>query len=156
EAAGAVVANNKMRKGKTLWTDSGSGSRIGLYEGLDGENEALFIADQIDKVLRESRDERVAVLYRTNFQSRQIEEALRRYNLKYVVVGGISFYQRAEIKDMLSYLKCAQSPNDSIALQRIINTPARGIGKTTVEEIEGFAQKNGVSFWAAIARMLEE
>ncbi len=156
EAAGAVVANNKMRKGKTLWTDSEKGARIGLYEGLDGENEALFIADSIDKVLRESRDERVAVLYRTNFQSRQIEEALRRYNLKYVVVGGFSFYQRAEIKDMLSYLKCAHSPNDSISLLRVINTPARGIGKTTVEEIERFALQNGISVWSAIGRMLEE
>jgi len=156
EAAGAVVANNKMRKGKTLWTDSDTGSRIGLYEGLDGENEALFVADQIDKVLREGREERVAVLYRTNFQSRQIEEALRRYNLKYVVVGGFSFYQRAEIKDMLSYLKCAQSPDDSISLLRVINTPARGIGKTTVEEIERFSIQNGISVWAAIARMLEE
>ena len=156
DAAGAVVANNKLRKGKTLWTDSGMGSRIGLYEGLDGENEALFVADSIDKVLRESREERVAVLYRTNFQSRQIEEALRRYNLKYVVVGGFSFYQRAEIKDMLSYLKCAQSPHDSISVLRIVNTPARGIGKTTVEEIERFALQNGISVWSAIARMLEE
>jgi DNA helicase-2/ATP-dependent DNA helicase PcrA len=156
EAAGAVVANNKMRKGKTLWTDAEKGARIGLYEGMDGENEALFIADSIDKVLRESRDERVAVLYRTNFQSRQIEEALRRYNLKYVVVGGFSFYQRAEIKDMLSYLKCAHSPHDSISLLRVINTPARGIGKTTVEEIERFALQNGISVWSAIGRMLEE
>ena len=156
DAAGAVVANNKMRKGKTLWTDSESGARIGLYEGMDGENEALFIADSIDKVLRESRDERVAVLYRTNFQSRQIEEALRRYNLKYVVVGGFSFYQRAEIKDMLSYLKCAHSPHDSISLLRVINTPARGIGKTTVEEIERFALQNGISVWDAIGRLLEE
>ena len=156
EAAGAVVANNKMRKGKTLWTESDSGSRIGLYEGMDAENEALFIADSIDKVLRESKDERVAVLYRTNFQSRQIEEALRRYNLKYVVVGGLSFYGRAEIKDMLSYLKCAQSPGDSISLLRIINTPARGIGKTTVEQIERYSLQNGISLWSAIGRMLEE
>ena len=156
EAAGTVVANNKMRKGKTLWTDSEAGSRIGLYEGMDGENEALFVADSIDKVLRESREERVAVLYRTNFQSRQIEEALRRYNLKYVVVGGFSFYQRAEIKDMLSYLKCAQSPHDSISLLRVVNTPARGIGKTTVEEIERNALQNGTSIWTAMGRMLEE
>lgn len=156
EAAGTVVANNKMRKGKTLWTESESGSRIGLYEGMDAENEALFIADSIDKVLRESREERVAVLYRTNFQSRQIEEALRRYNLKYVVVGGFSFYQRAEIKDMLSYLKCAQSPHDSISLLRVVNTPARGIGKTTVEEIERNALQNGTSIWTAMGRMLDE
>ncbi len=156
DAAGAVVANNKMRKGKTLWTDSETGNRIGLYEGLDAENEALFIADQIDKVLRESREQRVAVLYRTNFQSRQIEEALRRYNLKYVVVGGFSFYQRAEIKDMLSYLKCAQSPDDSISVYRMINTPARGIGKTTVEEIQNYAAQNGLSAWGALGKMLED
>ena len=98
-AAGAVVANNKARKGKNLWTEADRGEMLGLYVGFDAENEALFIADTIERLLAQNPDARVAVLYRTNSQSRQIEEALRRYGRKYLVVGGFSFYQRAEIKD---------------------------------------------------------
>ena len=127
---------------------------MGYYEAPDGENEALFIADTIEKILSRSPRERVAVLYRTNFQSRQIEEALRRYNRKYLVVGGFSFYQRAEVKDLLSYLKVVLSPQDSINLLRIINTPARGIGKGTVEQVEQWALQNGTSVWQAMPQML--
>jgi DNA helicase-2/ATP-dependent DNA helicase PcrA len=156
EAASALVANNKERKGKWLWTDSGAGPRIGVYEAPDAENEALFIADTIENTLAADRGQRVAVLYRTNFQSRQIEEALRRYGRKYIVVGGFSFYQRAEIKDVLSYMKVLASPQDSISLLRIINNPARGIGKTTIDEIEQFALENQSSFWSAMVRMLDE
>ena len=156
EAASALVANNKERKGKWLWTDSGAGESLGLYTGFDAENEALFIADTIEKLLSESPRDRVAVLYRTNFQSRQIEEALRRYGRKYIVVGGFSFYQRAEVKDIIAYLKLAVSPQDSISLLRIINTPARGIGKTTVEQIERYALDHNVDLWTAVGRMLDE
>ena len=156
EAASAVVANNKERKGKWLWTSSGEGSKIGYYEAPDGENEALFIADTIEKLLAKHPNERVAVLYRTNFQSRQIEEALRRYGRKYLVVGGFSFYQRAEVKDLLAYLKMTMSPQDSIALLRIINTPARGIGKGTIDQIEQYALEKGTSLWNALPRMMEE
>lgn len=156
EAASAVVANNKERKGKWLWTASDEGSKIGYYEAPDGENEALFIADTIEKLLAKNPLERVAVLYRTNFQSRQIEEALRRYGRKYLVVGGFSFYQRAEVKDLLSYLKVALSPHDSVALLRVINTPARGIGKGTIEQLEQYALENGMSLWNALPKMLEE
>ena len=156
EAASAVVANNKERKGKWLWTDSDQGSKVGYYEAPDGENEALFIADTIEKIISRSPRERVAVLYRTNFQSRQIEEALRRHGRKYLVVGGFSFYQRAEVKDLLSYLKVSVSPQDSINLMRIINTPARGIGKGTIEQIEQYALQHGTSLWNALPRMLEE
>jgi DNA helicase II / ATP-dependent DNA helicase PcrA len=98
----------------------------------------------------------VAVLYRTNFQSRQIEEALRRYRRQYVVVGGLSFYQRAEVKDAMAYLKVLVSPQDSVNLLRIINTPARGIGKTTIEQIEQYGLAHELSVWSAIGRMLEE
>ena len=156
EAASAVVANNTERKGKWLWTESGSGEPISLYEAPDSENEALFIADTIEKVLRKDPGTKVAVLYRTNFQSRQIEEALRRYGRKYSVVGGFSFYQRAEIRDILAYLKAVSSPNDSISLLRIINVPARGIGKTTVDQIEQFALENSLSVWNALQRMIDE
>ncbi len=156
EAASAVVANNKQRKGKWLWTSSDAGSKIGYYEAPDGENEALFIADTIEKLVAKNPHERVAVLYRTNFQSRQIEEALRRYGRKYLVVGGFSFYQRAEVKDFLSYLKTLLSPHDSVSLLRIINTPARGIGKGTVEQLEQYALEHWLSLWNAIPQMLDQ
>ncbi|HEX7362303.1 MAG TPA: UvrD-helicase domain-containing protein [Bryobacteraceae bacterium] len=156
EAASAVVAHNTQRKGKWLWTDSDAGAKIGFYEAPDGENEALFIADTIEKLLAKEPAERVAVLYRTNFQSRQIEEALRRYGRKYLVVGGFSFYQRAEVRDLLAYVKVLLSPHDSIGLLRIINTPARGIGKGTMEQIESYALERGLSVWSALPRMVEE
>jgi DNA helicase II / ATP-dependent DNA helicase PcrA len=159
EAAGAVVANNLRRKGKKLWTDRQGGSLIGYYEAPDGENEALFIADRIQKFLRESvesgSEAHCAVLYRTNSQSRLVEEALRRYGIGYSMVGGFSFYERAEVKDLLSYLRLVRNPHDSMALQRIINTPARGIGKTTLETLERLALETGRSTWEATAAAIQ-
>jgi DNA helicase-2/ATP-dependent DNA helicase PcrA len=159
QAASAVVANNVRRKGKTLWTSRQGGTKLGYYEAPDGENEALFVADMLNKyvqaALSEGRDARAAVLYRTNSQSRLFEEALRRYGLKYHVVGGFSFYERAEIKDMISYLKLLHNPDDSIALLRAINTPARGIGKTTVETLERLALEAGLSLWSALGEACE-
>lgn len=160
EAAGAVVARNSQRKGKHLWTEREGGALIGYYEAPDGENEALFIADYIQKYLRkagvEREDVRGAVLYRTNSQSRLVEEALRRYGISYTMVGGFSFYERAEIKDLLSYLKLVQNPHDSIAMQRVINVPARGIGKTTLETLERIVLETGTSTWNAIGKALSE
>ncbi len=162
QAASSVVANNIRRKGKNLWTSRQGGTRIGYYEAPDGENEALFAADHIAKYLREagraenSRGEtpRAAVLYRTNSQSRLFEEAMRRYGLKYKVVGGFSFYERSEIKDMISYLKVIQNPDDSISLLRVINTPTRGIGKGTIEIIERLALETGLSLWGALGEAI--
>ncbi len=149
EAAGAVVANNLRRKGKKLWTERQGGSLIGYYEAPDGENEALFIADKIQAFLRQQQNSSetqdpggAAVLYRTNAQSRLVEEALRRYNIGYTMVGGFSFYERAEIKDLLAYLRLVRNPHDSMALQRVINTPARGIGKTTLENCGTAGSRN--------------
>jgi DNA helicase II / ATP-dependent DNA helicase PcrA len=153
-AAGAVVERNQARIGKTLWTEAASGEKIGLYAGIDGENEALFIAHTADRLLAARPEDHVAVLYRTNFQSRQIEEALRRYGRKYNIVGGFSFYQRAEIKDTMAYLKLAISTSDSASLLRVINTPARGIGRTTLEQIETLARDEHLSLWDALERML--
>jgi DNA helicase-2/ATP-dependent DNA helicase PcrA len=155
-AAGAVVENNKARKGKKLWTEADAGDLIGLYGGYDSENEALFIADATEKFLAGSPNDHVAVLYRTNSQSRQIEEALRRYGRKYNVVGGFSFYQRAEIKDTLAYLKLAAANSDSVSLMRVINTPARGIGRTTVDQIERYGRDNGLNLWDAIERIIDD
>lgn len=155
-AAGRVVENNLARKGKKLWTEAGEGDLIGIFSGYDAENEALFIADTIERYLGAHPDEHAAVLYRTNAQSRQIEEALRRYGRKYNVVGGFSFYQRAEIKDIVAYLKLAASNTDSVSLLRVINTPARGIGRTTVEQIERFAREHGLSLWEAIEGIIHD
>jgi DNA helicase-2/ATP-dependent DNA helicase PcrA len=158
QAASAVVANNVKRKGKNLWTSRQGGTKIGYYEAPDGENEALFVADRISKYLREMADRgenaRAAVLYRINSQSRLFEEAMRRYQLKYHVVGGFSFYERAEIKDMISYLKVIHNPDDSISLLRVINTPTRGIGKTTMETVEQVALEAGLSLWGAIGEVM--
>ena len=160
EGASAVVAQNVQRKGKNLWTSREGGSMIGFYEAPDGENEALFIADRIQKYFREAGQTedgpRCAVLYRTNSQSRLVEEALRRYAIQYHMVGGFSFYDRAEVKDILSYLKLVQNPHDSIALGRVVNSPPRGIGKTTMETLERVALTTGMSSWDAIARAIEE
>jgi DNA helicase II / ATP-dependent DNA helicase PcrA len=160
EGAGAVVANNTQRKGKNLFTTREGGSLIGYYEAPDGENEALFIADRIQQYLRAagaSEDlPRCAVLYRTNSQSRLVEEALRRYQIQYHMVGGFSFYDRAEVKDILSYMKLVQNVHDSIALARVINSPPRGIGKTTMETLENMALTTGMSTWDAMARAIED
>ncbi len=162
QAASAVVANNVRRKGKNLWTSRQGGTKIGYYEAPDGENEALFAADWIARYVREAdrtenvRGERprAAVLYRTNSQSRLFEEAMRRYGLKYHVVGGFSFYERAEIKDMISYLKVILNPDDSISMLRVVNTPARGIGKGTLDTLEQLALETGLSLWGAIGEAI--
>ena len=162
QAASAVVANNIRRKGKNLWTARQGGTKIGYYEAPDGENEALVAADHIAKYLREAAQHsengretpRAAVLYRTNSQSRLFEEAMRRYGLKYKVVGGFSFYERSEIKDLISYLKVIQNPDDSISLLRVINTPTRGIGKGTIDTLEHLALETGLSLWGAIGEAL--
>jgi DNA helicase II / ATP-dependent DNA helicase PcrA len=159
QAASAVVANNIRRKGKNLWTSRQGGAKIGYYEAPDGENEALFVADWISRYLREATEgkerPRAAVLYRTNSQSRLFEEAMRRYQLKYHVVGGFSFYDRAEIKDIISYLKVVLNPDDSISLMRVINTPVRGIGKTTIEVLERLALETGLSLWGAVGEAIQ-
>ncbi len=157
-AASAVVANNVRRKGKNLWTSRQGGAKVGYYEAPDGENEALFAADTISRYMKAALEEggtgRAAVLYRTNSQSRLFEEAMRRYQMKYHVVGGFSFYERAEIKDMISYLKVLLNPDDSVSLLRVINTPARGIGKSTLETIERLALETGLSMWGALGEAI--
>ena len=160
EGASAVVAQNTQRKGKNLWTSREGGSLIGYYEAPDGENEALFIADRIQRYIREAGQQedlpRCAVLYRTNSQSRLVEESLRRYGIQYHMVGGFSFYDRSEVKDILSYMKLVQNPHDSIALARVVNSPARGIGKTTMETLERMALSTGASTWDAIAAAIRD
>src|SRR5256886_3320414 len=143
--AGAVVKHNTERKGKNLWTSNPQGERVRYYQAFDAEAEARFVAGKIREDRNEKANIRAAGLYRTNSQSRNFEEAMRRAGLPYNIVGGFSFYERMEVRDIISYLKLALNPNDSIALQRVINSPPRGIGRQTVEEIDRRARDYGLS-----------
>jgi DNA helicase-2/ATP-dependent DNA helicase PcrA len=156
DLAHGVIQHNVERKEKALWTQNPAGEKIRYYQALDAETEARFVAGKVQEHLRPEPDLRAAVLYRTNSQSRVFEEAMRRAGLAYNIVGGFSFYERMEVRDIIAYLKLAMNPHDSIALQRVINTPPRGIGKVTVDEIENRARELGVSHWDAISDVLAD
>jgi DNA helicase-2/ATP-dependent DNA helicase PcrA len=156
DAASAVVKNNTERKGKNLWTANSTGAPIRYYQALDGEGEARFVAAKIIEHRRADPDMRAAILYRTNAQSRVFEEAMRRAGIAYNIVGGFSFYERAEVKDIVAYLKLALNPHDSIALMRVINVPPRGLGKQTLDELERRAKDFGVSHWEAISILVNQ
>ncbi|MDQ1557980.1 MAG: ATP-dependent helicase UvrD/PcrA [Pyrinomonadaceae bacterium] len=151
DTAGAVVKLNTERKGKNLWTSNPAGERIRYYQALDAEGEARFVAAKVEEHRRADPSLRAAVLYRTNAQSRVFEEAMRRANIAYNIVGGFSFYERAEVRDIISYLKLAMNPHDSIAFMRVINTPPRGLGKQTLDELNRRAKDYGVSLWETLA-----
>src|SRR5712691_2290838 len=154
DVASGVIKHNVERKEKALWTQNPSGELIRYYQAIDAESEARFVASRIERHLAADRNVRAAVLYRTNSQSRVFEEAMRRASLSYNIVGGFSFYERMEVRDIIAYLKLALNPNDSIALQRVINTPPRGIGKQTLDEIETRARELGSSYWEAISDLV--
>ncbi len=150
DAAHAIIENNVNQKKKKLWTANQGGERIFYYQAYDADGEARFVASRIETHRRTNPGERVAILYRTNAQSRLFEEALRRMRIEYNIVGGFSFYERAEVKDVIAYLKLAMNPFDDVALMRVINTPARGLGKTSLDEIQRQAKAAGSSVWMAI------
>ena len=154
--AGAVVKNNVERKGKNLWTSNPQGEKVRYYQAFDADAEARFVASKILDHRNQEHDLRAAVLYRTNSQSRNFEEAMRRAGLPYNIVGGFSFYERMEVRDIIAYLKLALNPTDSIALQRVINSPPRGIGKQTLDELTRRANEAGVSLWEAISLVIEK
>ena len=156
ETANRVIANNTQRFDKHLFSNADEGDKVFYSQLYDGEAEARFVVGKIEEHLRREPDLRAAVLYRTNAQSRLFEEACRRAGLRYNIVGGFSFYERAEVKDIIAYLKLAMNPHDSIALARVINSPTRGIGKTTIEDIERRAKDFGVSHWETIALIIEQ
>jgi DNA helicase-2/ATP-dependent DNA helicase PcrA len=155
-AANKVIANNTQRFDKVLRATADEGEKIRYAQLLDGETEARWVAGRIEEHLRREPGIRAAVLYRTNAQSRLFEEACRRAALRYNLVGGFSFYDRAEVKDIIAYLKLAMNPNDSIALMRVINTPPRGVGKTTIDDIERRARDFSVSHWETINIVVEQ
>jgi len=155
EAASSVIANNVSRKGKTLWSDNKSGDLLKLFITDGASDEAGVVVNDIEEYLERSPLNETVILYRTNAQSRAFEEVLRRRNLPYQIVGGISFYQRKEIKDLMAYLKLIANPNDDVSFQRIINYPKRGIGQTSIDKIHRFAQSQSCSILTALDRIEE-
>lgn len=155
DTAHAIIENNLNQKKKRLWTANPGGERIFYYQAYDGDGEARFVASKIEEHQRRSLNDRIAVLYRTNAQSRLFEESLRRLRIDYNIVGGFSFYARAEVRDVIAYLKLAMNPFDDIALMRVINTPARGLGKTSLDELQRIAKANGSSLWMTIGTIID-
>ena len=150
-AANAVISNNIGRKAKSLWTENGEGEKVNytLYE--NGYDEAQGVVDSISSMVRDGWNYNdIAILYRTNAQSRALEEKLMLKNIPYRIYGGISFYQRKEIKDILAYLKTIDNGMDGQAVKRIINVPKRGIGATTIERVQEYADQNDITFWQAL------
>ena len=156
-AANAVITKNESRKEKNLWSDAGSGAPLTGYVAESEHDEANFIADEIRSLQREgvSTPGDTAIFYRTNAQSRVFEEVFMRSALPYKVVGGLRFYERREVKDLLAYLRVLANLEDEISLRRIINVPKRGIGDTSLDYVDLFAQQNNISFWQGLLRVNE-
>jgi DNA helicase-2/ATP-dependent DNA helicase PcrA len=156
-AANAVISQNESRKEKNLWSDSGSGAPLIGYVAESEYDEAEFVKDEIRAL--QNRDESqpgdTAIFYRTNAQSRIFEEIFMRAAIPYKVVGGLRFYERKEVKDILAYLRVLVNPTDEVSLRRIINLPKRGIGDRAIEEVDAFAFTQGISFWDALLRVRE-
>jgi len=152
--ANEVIKNNKGQIPKDLWTENGDGEKIRLVRTMTDNDEGKFVADTIQeqKLRNHFFNKDFAILYRTNAQSRAFEEALRRMAIPYTIYGGISFYQRKEIKDLIAYLRIIINPNDEEALKRIINFPVRGIGKTSIDKAVLFANENNISMWQVLEK----
>jgi DNA helicase-2/ATP-dependent DNA helicase PcrA len=155
DTAHAIIENNVNQKKKKLWTANPGGERIFYYQAYDADGEARFVASRIEEYQRRNNTERIAVLYRTNSQSRLFEESLRRLRIEYNIVGGFSFYERAEVKDAVAYLKLSMNPFDDVALMRVINTPPRGLGKTSLDELQRQAKDAGQSLWMTISMITD-
>ena len=156
DAASTVIARNVLRKGKTLWTDNAKGEPLELFRAPDDRVEAVWVAQSIRALEADQPMERMAVLYRTNAQSRQFEEVFRREGIPHQIVGSVRFYERKEVKDLLAYLKLAVNPADDVAFRRVVNTPSRGIGATTLRTVEKVAHGWGLTLMDAAARSIDE
>lgn len=157
-AANAVVAHNSHRKPKRLFTDEGDGEKIQVYQASDERDEGAWIGSEIEKLHDKGTSyDNIAVFYRTNAQSRILEDMLLRAGVPYKIVGGTRFFDRAEIRDVMAYLKVVVNPDDDMAALRVINTPRRGIGATSIQKIQTYALHNGLSFFSACeACVMEE
>jgi len=151
-----VIANNTQRKGKTLFTNNPDGSLIRIMETMSEYKEAETISRKIEALLSERSPQDFAIFYRTNAQSRVLEEQLRALQIPYRILGGQKFYDRREIKDVLCYMRLTTNPKDNISFRRIINTPTRGIGKTTLAKVEGYAAKQGLSLIEASIEICQD
>ncbi len=151
DAANAVITNNAGRKPKRLWTDAGAGEPIVTFEAEDEHDEAAFVAEEIASLEKDGRRLRdIAVFYRTNAQSRVIEELFVKFGLPYQVIGGLKYYDRREVKDVLAYLRALVNPDDTVSMKRIVNVPKRAIGDTTVGHLDRYAEAEGIAFSAAL------
>ncbi len=150
DAATAVISHNSSRKGKVLWSERKEGTKVRLYEAQDAEQEAQFVAEKIWKYQGENPEQRIAVLYRTNAQSRLYEEVLRRLEVAYRVVGGFSFYKRLEIRHLLAYLRVARNTSDEQSLLLILNVPPRGIGAVTAQALRREEREREAPLWKAL------
>lgn len=156
-AANKLIANNQGRLGKNLWTEGGEGEQISLYEAFNEQDEARFIVDRVqDWFNGGNRRSDAAILYRSNAQSRELEEALLRVGMPYRIYGGHRFYERLEIKNALSYLRLLVNRDDDTALERIINVPTRGIGGRTIDQLRSLAREENCSLWQACAKAVNE
>ena len=156
DAASTVIGHNTMRKGKTLWTSAQGGDKVELLRVDQAGDEAREVIDRVATEKKRTNLKDMVVLYRTNAQSRPFEEELRRRNIAYQIVGGISFYQRKEIKDLVAYLKLIANPADDIAFERIVNYPKRGIGQKTLDQITQAARQRGVSAYLAARELASD
>jgi len=157
QAANEVIQNNLNRKPKNLWTENAEGNKITYYRADSEQGEAQYVAGKIQELVRSGNRKYsdIAILYRTNAQSRVMEEVLLKSNIEYTIVGGIKFYDRKEIKDILAYLRVVANPDDDISLTRIINVPKRGVGATSVDRIQAYATEHGISMFRAIEEIEE-
>jgi DNA helicase-2/ATP-dependent DNA helicase PcrA len=156
DAANAVVANNASRKAKELWTAGDEGERIRVFTAADDYAEARFVVSEILRLVESGASLRdMAVFYRTNAQSRTLEDVLVREGVPYQIVGGVRFYERAEIKDAMAYLSVISNQNDSVSLERIVNVPKRGLGATSVARLQEYASRNGISLYDALSEVDE-
>lgn len=156
EAASCVISKNVNRKGKQMWTDNGQGESINIVECQDDRSEAEYVSIQVERLIQKGvSPKEIAIFYRANAQSRIIEDSLRRINIPYKVVAGIKFYERKEIRDLLSYIRCVVNDKDSLALSRVINTPIRGIGARTLRKIEDEAIKFDLSLWEILNKIAD-
>ncbi|MFT5576373.1 MAG: DNA helicase-2/ATP-dependent DNA helicase PcrA [Bermanella sp.] len=153
-AANAVIANNRDRLGKELWSEGEEGELIQIYAGFNEQDEARFITERIDSLTSDYARKEMAILYRSNAQSRVLEENLIRAGLPYRIYGGQRFYDRLEIRNALAYLRLCMHRDDDAALERAINTPTRGIGARTIEQLRATAREQGSSIWAAAVQCL--
>ena len=152
DIASTVIAHNTARKDKRLWTENGEGDRAAVYQAWDENEEAAFVAQTVRALYRDGADYRdVAVFYRTNAQSRVLEDALRRASIPYLIVGGVRFYERREIKDIVAYARLVMNPFDDAAFRRAIGAPARGVGKATLDRLAEVARAQGAGLLAACA-----